>query len=308
MKIAVQTGDVVDHLGFQRGYSLFKQAGFEAVDWNLDHAVKDSDLRSGAFRGKSILEKPLSTVVSHYEEEVKIMTDNGLAITQAHAPFPSYIRAFPDTLDYSIEILKRNIELCGYYNCKRLVIHGIPFPLDVDIDDADSIFSLNVRLYTSLIETADKAGVTVCLENLFTSHNGVCYPGNCGDIDEAVDFIDYLNNVAGKNIFGFCLDTGHANLLHNDFAVIIPKLGDRLACLHIHDNNGSRDQHLAPGTGTVDWNRFCASIRKINYSGDLSFETFNQTLKAEYIDEELILPWLRVVCETGKVFRNKISG
>ena len=54
-------------------------------------------------------------------------------------------------------------------------------------------------------------------------------------------------------------------------------LGRRIKCLHVHDNNGSSDQHMAPLTGTVNWGNFCSSLRDAGYDGDLSFETFNQT-------------------------------
>ena len=37
MKISVQTGTVVYEYGFEKGYQLIRDAGFEAVDWNIDN-------------------------------------------------------------------------------------------------------------------------------------------------------------------------------------------------------------------------------------------------------------------------------
>ena len=308
MKIAIQTGDIVDRLGLEKGYEAIRSTGFEAIDWNLDHAVKGSDLRKGDYKGKSILEKSLDSVKKHYEKEIDIINQNGLEINQAHAPFPAYVRAYPDTLDYSIKILKRNIEFCDYVGCKNLVIHGIPYEMSDDVNTKEDIHKLNMKLYTSLIETAEKTGVTICLENLFYTHNGVRYPGHCGDINEAVFDIDYLNKVAGKDIFGFCLDTGHANLLHQDFKVIIPKLGNRISCLHIHDNDGCSDMHMMPLTGTIDFTRFCSAMRDINFSKNLSFETFNQTNIVMAFDEELVLSFMKTIYDIGSVIRSKILG
>ena len=36
----------------------------------------------------------------------------------------------------------------------------------------------------------------------------------------------------------------------------LERLKDRLIALHIHDNDGSSDQHKIPFTGSVDWPRF----------------------------------------------------
>lgn len=308
MKLSIQTGDIVDRLGFKEGYKAIKETGFDAIDWNLDHAVSASDMRRGEYRGKSILEKSLDEVTAYYAEELEEINKNSLEINQAHAPFPAFVKEYPDTLDYSIEIYKRNIEFCDYAKCKNLVIHGIPYEMDSNNPyTQQDIHEMNMKMYTSLIPTLLKTNVTVCLENLFKGHNGVNYPGHCGDINEAVEDIDYLNSVAGKNVFGFCLDTGHANLLHQDFMVIIPKLGDRISCFHIHDNDGSHDEHLAPLTGCIDWKRFCKALKLIKCDKTLSFETFNQTNIVMNFDMELLPAWMNSICETGKAFIKQIA-
>ncbi len=306
MKISIQTGDVVDELGFEDGYALIKKAGFQAVDWNLDHAWDPAKVRKGVYGGDCIFEKPLDEVIAHFEPELEIIKKNKLKIAQAHAPFPCWVREYPSFIDYAIEAYKRNIEFCDYAGCPYLVIHGVSFSLADDTNSPRDIYALNEKLYTSLIPALLKSKVTVCLENLFVTYNGVSYQGCCSDAPKAAEFIDKLNKKAGREVFGLCLDTGHANLLHHDLRVIIPQYGSRIKCLHIHDNNGSKDQHRAPFTGTVNWNHFCDALRLIGYDGDLSFETFSQTNAASKFDKSMIFPWLKLICETGKVFREKI--
>ncbi len=51
---------------------------------------------------------------------------------------------------------------------------------------------------------------------------------------------------------GVCLDLGHAHIapgIHEAIAA----LGTRIASLHVHDNHGSKDEHLWPGEGAIDW-------------------------------------------------------
>lgn len=307
MKVCIQTGDVVDRLGLEKGYSAIKNAGFEAIDWNLDHAWKGSDIYKGEYLGKCIFEKELESVIEHYSDELEIIKKNNLIISQAHAPFPCYIKENPEFLDYAIEIYKRNIEYCDYIGCKKLVIHGISYDLNDSVNTPVTIEELNIKLYSSLIPTLLNTNVTVCLENIFTHHKGVNYQGVCADPKEASELVDKLNEMAGKEVFGFCLDIGHANLLHRDLKICISQLGKRLKALHIHDNDGKDDLHLAPLTGTVDWQRFCSALKEIGYDGDLDFETFSQINRALDCNEELLYVWLKLIYETGNCFRNMIK-
>lgn len=53
---------------------------------------------------------------------------------------------------------------------------------------------------------------------------------------------------------GFCLDPGHANVVsHRPLSEWFEAFGEELMEIHLHDNHGHRDEHLACGTGTVPW-------------------------------------------------------
>lgn len=53
---------------------------------------------------------------------------------------------------------------------------------------------------------------------------------------------------------GFCLDTGHMNLFsETNMEVWLNALGPFLKELHLHDNNGTWDDHLAIGAGKIDF-------------------------------------------------------
>jgi sugar phosphate isomerase/epimerase len=119
--------------------------------------------------------------------------------------------------------------------------------------------------------------------------------------------IDRYNAIAGKECFGLCLDTGHLNLLKLDMRWYIPILGKRIKAVHIHDNDGMADRHKAPYTGTLVWKDFYSALKEIEYNGDLNFETYHQTSTGD-TDEELILPWLELICKIGRYFKKKIEG
>ena len=308
MKLCVQSGEVVFDYGYEKGYAMFREAGFEAIDWNIDVDWDRKKVTSGIFEGASLFEKPIEEIIAHYADEVAILKKNGLVLSQAHAPFPAYVHTCPQMLDYSIEVYKKCIELCAYYECRNLVVHGISLTAADNVNTPADIDALNMKLYESLIPTLLKVDgkVTVCLENLFSGKGKNFYEGTCSDPHQAVAYIDALNAKAGREVFGFCLDTGHINLLQKDFRTYVPILGKRIKALHIHDNDGLADAHLAPYTGSIDWKAFYNSLREIGYDGDLDFETFAQTRKSR-LDAELVPSYLKLIADCGVFFRKKIT-
>ena len=95
---------------------------------------------------------------------------------------------------------------------------------------------------------AHPLGVKILLENL---RNEVTTPERLLEIVK----IGHFDSV------GICLDVGHAHLGGGEagIAAAIEICGPRLAQLHLHDNRGERDDHLWPGSGTIDWNAIARS-------------------------------------------------
>ena len=315
MDISIQNDDIFDAFGPELGAKMIRDAGFTAVDWSLYRSLKGKTLKKAAEDEKlydiCIFEKSLEEVIEYYSDHIKAFRDNGLRITQAHAPFPAYLPGRDDVLDYCIKIYSRIIELCDKVGCKNLVIHGIsPAPLEEAVP-YEYYKALNYKLYRGLIPTLRNTNVTICLENLFrtrTYHGHTDYfEGTCSDPYEAVEYIDTLNAEAGRDdAFGFCLDVGHLHLLRKRFAYYIPVLGKRLKCLHLHDNDTTNDEHILPYAGTIIWNEFLDSMRDIGYDGDLSFETLNQT-STSTIPPELVPTFLRTIYDIGKYFQARIQ-
>lgn len=316
MNISIQTGGkTIDRIGAERGYALFKKVGFKSIDWNLDHAliINTPDytnyMKNKKYVGACIFEKTLDEVIEHYANELEIIKRNGLTVNQAHAPFPAYRVGYPEFFDYYLKIVKRNLEYCDYIGCKYLVVHGISTASNCELASPQTVKELNYKLYRSLIPVLKNCKTTkVCLENLFGWADGHATEGTCSDPYEAIKFIDTLNDEAGKEAFGLCLDTGHLNLLWKDFNSYITTLGSRIKCLHIHDNDSHADLHLTPFTGTIDWKLFCDALKSIEFNEDISFETFAQTNRVLGFDADLVEPCLNLIYKTGESFKKHILG
>lgn len=66
----------------------------------------------------------------------------------------------------------------------------------------------------------------------------------------------HLDNV------GVCLDLGHAHITVG-VREAIATLGSRIASVHVHDNHGTRDEHLWPGDGTIDWTAAAQGLKSL---------------------------------------------
>ena len=305
MLLSVQTAGVIDRLGVEAGYRLLKECGFEAIDWNIDLGWDQAAVTAGKLEG-SIFEQSDEAVLAYYAEELAEIRKNGLVITQAHAPFPSHVKNIPGFEEYAIRIYRSCIRLCHAVGCKNLIIHGISCRYNDPEMTAERMWAKNITLYRSLIPTLLETNVTVCLENLFAS-TPIITEGVCSNPHEAVAMIDALNETAGKECFGLCLDTGHLNLLRKNVTNYIRILNKRIKALHIHDNNSMADQHLMPFVGNFRWNEFVATLREVGYHGDLSFETFAQYRDAR-MAPEYIPVFLRTISGIGEIFRTSIQG
>lgn len=77
----------------------------------------------------------------------------------------------------------------------------------------------------------------------------------------------------------FHLDVGHAQVagkgrsLTADF---IRRFGKRLTHVHLSDNRGVTDDHLALGEGMIDWKMTVEALKKTRYDGTVTLEVWNR--------------------------------
>lgn len=118
------------------------------------------------------------------------------------------------------------------------------------------------RSLDEILPVAEGFGIPIAIENL---------PGYPWDV------LDQIFSEYPKELVGLCYDSGHGNIRVRGTE---PPVGldhleqwlDRLHALHLHDNDGSGDQHQPPFYGNVDWARLAADIRRSAYPRVLSFE------------------------------------
>lgn len=276
MKVGVQTKGILPEMGLEEGVALIVNAGFESVDFNLDTFLKNSDVYAGKIN--KFFDADLESLLAYFGEYKKAFEAHGIRPSQMHAPYPILVPTRGDVTDYMQEtVIPKSIAIAGMMEIPWVVMH--PFKLQytygIDVERA-----MNLKYFISLIPLLKAHHVGVCVENLYESVGGRITEGTCADPQDAIYYVDTLNQLAGEELFGCCLDTGHMELTHRGPADYIRQVGKRLKILHMHENDAIDDLHQMPYTfgskleDGVDWDDFRKALDEIEFDGTLSFETF----------------------------------
>ena len=135
----------------------------------------------------------------------------------------------------AMDEIKRALEAAEHIPLRNLVVHlG-------ERDDSWSPRSIEFA-HTALEHLgafARPLGVRLLVENLLSEAT-------------TPDHLALILEMGHLDSVGVCLDLGHAHITVGTLAAIA-SLGSRIASVHVHDNHGTKDEHLWPGDGTIDW-------------------------------------------------------
>ncbi len=143
------------------------------------------------------------------------------------------------------------VELAHDIGARVLVTH----PGDLrDPRFAGEFMRLSVEALGALARRAEELDVTLAVEN--------CGPYHSGIDRTAADLAELLSRVASPKL-AVCLDVGHGAVNRNT-AEIVELLGAKIVHLHVHDNHGTRDEHLPMGRGTIDFEVLAPVLRRFD--------------------------------------------
>ncbi|MBQ2117437.1 MAG: sugar phosphate isomerase/epimerase [Clostridia bacterium] len=256
MDLSVNSAKLFADLGVSAAAKAAKAAGFSAFDYYITLDDTDSPLHGEDYR----------SVVS----QIRRATENeGMRFNQTHAPFRFPVKKWdePETFDLFV----RSLEITALLGAKICVVH--PLHHMEYLGHEEEIFRLNMDYFRKLIPCCREYGVRIGVENMWQTHRirkNISFD-TCSTIRE---FIRYLDTLDSESVVA-CLDVGHVVLPDGPDgpADFIRALGhDRLKALHIHDNDYTRDAHLLPYQGKLDWESITAALGEIDYTGDFTYE------------------------------------
>ncbi len=157
------------------------------------------------------------------------------------------------------DIIRQEIDITRRMGIDQMVIH--PYILGFGIDGLQP----SPEDARNLCKYALDSGVLLVLENL----GGLGLP-----VLRAA--IDMVGSEPEKTGLGICVDVGHANRsCSNDGIrpeVFLSELRDLIYEVHVDDNFGTKDLHLPPGHGSIDWQPVVKEMGKLREEAIICFE------------------------------------
>jgi sugar phosphate isomerase/epimerase len=186
---------------------------------------------------------------SDFRRIAETLHEAGLTIT-LHAPFEDLSPGSKDPGVRAVTLRRfdQTLKLVPLFKPKTVVCHAgyddrrYWYTRDLWVDNS-------VETWSWFGQALNAEGVSLMLENVYE-----------GSPDDILVLLKRLENQGT----GFCLDTGHqAVFSHVALEKWIESLGPYLGQLHLHDNRGEKDEHLAIGKGAIDFNSFFDELKSL---------------------------------------------
>jgi sugar phosphate isomerase/epimerase len=182
------------------------------------------------------------------------LKDLGLSVTDLHGSsgiVKKWTASREDERLEGVELVANRIAMAARLGTDVVIMH-------IEPDEKDDVYGDTYwgQLFRSLDELrpcAAEHGVRIAIE--------------LGDIEPIEKVLENYE----PEFIGICYDSGHGNR-RPDGPGWAMKHADRLLAIHLHDNDGSGDQHRIPFTGTVDWPRVVEAIAASPYGKWISME------------------------------------
>ena len=152
----------------------------------------------------------------------------------------------------SIEQIKTSIDLANKIDAEAVVVHPGLASFLAHKYFLDDVYEAANEAIKELGEYGNDLGVLTTIENMPTFDAMIYY--NLHDLHELLKSYDMY----------MTLDIGHAN--HAGYPAD-EMYFDSIKHIHIHDNFGDEDDHLALGEGSIDLKYIVNTLEKNNYSG-----------------------------------------
>ena len=140
--------------------------------------------------------------------------------------------------------------------------------------------------YLSIVDLAKETGLKIFIPNIPEYYNGHFVRGFMTDAYRLKEFVNGLNQKAGKQIFKIQLDLGTCNLCGQNYYQVISVLGSDIGLITVTENDGLYPASLMPftsargGESRTDWLGIIKALRAIDYTGPLMinyYDTYNAT-------------------------------
>lgn len=248
---------------------------------------------------EGVKEENLQAVYQEREELKKHCDDLGLKIVNFCPVLPTLVHSEKAKRVQALDLFKLAVEAAAFFGCETIqgdsytppleFVGGVPYKdaikfgqrFEVKIDPTfrwDHLWNWLVDSIGACADEADRANLKFCLEP------------RVGEIISNTDALLRLMDAVDADNFGAVLDTGHQHAQKEILPLSVEKLGSRIYYLHVSDNDGQTNEHLALGRGTVDWEGLFQALKKHAFSGYVAVDVGGvPDVDAQYRESKLFL-------------------
>ena len=187
----------------------------------------------------------------------------GMEAYSFNAPFLDVDISSPDIAhkEYSLHELLTAAEAAAILKVRHFVIHpGPDKTLNLSTEERMQRLRNAAAVLDKVAFKCSQLNVRLALENMLPH-----LPfGSITDMLWIIGAMDCLNITT-------CLDTGHA-ALSGDLYKVLYKLSGNLRMIHVNDNLGTDDDHLAPGKGKINWQKVLFELSETSFHGGFILE------------------------------------
>jgi len=239
---------------------LFVQAPCEEIAHDFIDFARNNhygiELTSFAF--PSTLDGDLKTLVQSYREALKDF-ENEVSI---HGVFMDMITASKDTkiVSAATERILQNIEIAKQLKAKIVTFSSCfnPCIATSAASYTDGYTKRQVKFWSEISHSIADSNLMLVFENLWEPQ-----PEIVGRVLSGIDSENFRAN----------LDTGHVNVYSKiPIERWVEVLADYLSYIHLNDNCGDFDSNLAPGYGSIRWDKFFDALRQCGLEPRLCLE------------------------------------
>ena len=255
-------GSVKKGISFYFGYKInYKERARMIKDAGFDCVITNAD-------------KNLNKQNGSIRKQIKEFKKVGLSLSSLHMRYDSseLNNFFKDNKigDKLEKILIKDVKIAKKYGFSCVVVHL-----------KEEFSFIGVERLKRILNVCEKLDIPLAIEN----------------IDYRDVFVKVFENIDNKYL-KFCYDSGHNNFIDSYFDYL-GKYGEKLVCLHLHDNDGTDDQHTLNKYGNIDWEEVAKKLAKCN-EVNLDYELL-MNVKGKTTEKEALEECYKQACELEKM-------
>lgn len=196
---------------------------------------------------------------AEFPKLLQVLGSSGVRVHSIHAPFGAAfdISSLDDAVhECGVDALIDSIELASVIDADKVIVHAS----DTISHDKLGRMERARGVLREMSAVASESGIVLALENL--------PPGYLGHTPEEI--IALLDGTDRGSV-AVCFDSGHANM-SGHFVEFASALLPHAVTTHLHDNDGTADQHMFPGQGNIDWPGFASTYRVLGCKATIMLE------------------------------------